>query len=67
MNPFRKIRSFYVETVIELKRATWPTPPELRESTVVVIAGVAVLGFFISVADFSLSESVELVTILIRG
>jgi|TARA_B100001094_G_scaffold325584_1_gene380194 preprotein translocase subunit SecE len=67
LNPFRKIRSFYVETVIELKRATWPTPPELRESTVVVIAGVAVLGFFISVADFSLSESVELVTILIRG
>ncbi|MBT5378144.1 MAG: preprotein translocase subunit SecE [Opitutae bacterium] len=67
MNPFRKVRSFYAETVIELKRATWPTPSELRESTGVVIAGVAVLGFFISVADFSLSESVQLVTRWLRG
>ncbi|MBT5379288.1 MAG: preprotein translocase subunit SecE [Opitutae bacterium] len=67
MNPFRKFRSFYGETVTELKRATWPTPLELRESTVVVIAGVAVLGFFISVADFSLSSWVDYVTSLLRS
>ena len=67
MNPFRKTRSFYGEIVTELKRATWPTPAELRESTVVVIAGVGILGLFISVADFSLSSWVELVTVLSRS
>ena len=67
MNPFRKTRSFYGETVTELKRATWPTPSELRGSTVVVIAGVGILGLFISVADFSLSSWVEYVTAYLRG
>ena len=67
MNPFRKIRSFYGETVTELKRATWPTPSELRGSTAVVIAGVAILGLFISAVDFSLSSWVELVTNYLRS
>ena len=67
MNPFGKIRSFYGETVTELKRATWPTPSELRGSTAVVIAGVAILGLFISAVDFSLSSWVELVTNYLRS
>ena len=67
MNPFRKIRLFYGETVTELKRATWPTPSELRGSTGIVIVGVAILGFFITVADFSLSNWIEFVTGFLRG
>ena len=67
MNPFSKIRTFYGETVTELKRATWPTPSELRGSTLVVIVGVALLGLFISLVDFSLSAWVEKATDLFRG
>jgi len=67
MNPFSKIRTFYGETVTELKRATWPTPSELRGSTIVVIVGVALLGLFISLVDFSLSAWVEKATDLFRG
>tara|TARA_B100000029_G_C17017270_1_gene757191 strand:- start:105 stop:314 length:210 start_codon:yes stop_codon:yes gene_type:complete len=67
MNPFSKIRTFYGETVTELKRATWPTPSELRGSTMVVIVGVALLGLFIYLADFSLSAWVEKATDFFRG
>ncbi len=61
-NPFRKIRIFYGEMVGELKKAAWPTRVELRDSTVVVIIAVALLGTFISIADFSLYQVVNLLT-----
>jgi preprotein translocase subunit SecE len=67
LNPFAKIRTFYRETLAELSKASWPSFAELRESTIVVIVGVAILGFFISVSDFSLSNWVELFTNLVRN
>jgi len=56
LNPFPKVRTFYKETIAELSKASWPSVGELRESTIVVVVGVAILGLFISVSDFSLSE-----------
>ena len=66
MNPFTKVRTFYKETMLELSKASWPDFQELRGSTVVVVIGVAVLGFFISVSDFSLSNWVEYFTQVLR-
>ncbi|MDC0158006.1 preprotein translocase subunit SecE [Verrucomicrobia bacterium] len=66
MNPFTKVRTFYKETMLELSKASWPDFQELRGSTVVVVIGVAVLGFFISVSDFSLSNWVEYFTQALR-
>ncbi|MBN37070.1 MAG: preprotein translocase subunit SecE [Opitutae bacterium] len=66
MNPFLKIRIFYKETMQELSKASWPDFQELRGSTLVVVLGVAILGFFISASDFSLSNWVEYFTQLIR-
>jgi len=66
VNPFTKIRTFYKETMLELSKASWPDFQELRGSTVVVVIGVAVLGFFISVSDFSLSNWVQYFTQLLR-
>ena len=51
----------------ELKKATWPDLKELRGSTAVVVAGVFILGLFISVADFSLSNWIEYATQLLRN
>ena len=39
-NPFRSVRIFAGEMVAELKKATWPTRTELRDSTLVVIVAV---------------------------
>jgi preprotein translocase subunit SecE len=61
-NPFRSVRIFAGETIGELKKATWPTRTELRDSTLVVIIAMAILGCFTSIGDFSLYQVVNLFT-----
>ena len=61
-NPFRSTRIFTVETVDELKKASWPTKVELRDSTLVVIVASLLLGVFTSISDFSLYQVVDLLT-----
>ena len=61
-NPFRSIRIFAGETMGELKKASWPTRTELRDSTIVVLVSIAIMGLFIAVADFSLANVVNLFT-----
>lgn len=65
-NPFRSIRIFFGEMVDELKKASWPTWTELRDSTVVVIAACVLLGVFTSISDFSLYQVVDLFTSWVR-
>ena len=61
-NPFRSTRIFFGEMIEELKKATWPTKAELRDSTVVVVAAAVILGVFTSISDFSLYQVVNLFT-----
>jgi len=61
-NPFRSTRIFVGEMVDELKKATWPTRAELRDSTAVVIVAALILGLFTSISDFALISVVDLVT-----
>ncbi len=65
-NPFSIIRTFTHETVGELKKASWPTLLELRDSTFVVLLAIAIMGVFVAVADFSLANVVNLFTGLVR-
>jgi preprotein translocase subunit SecE len=48
--------------VIELKKASWPSKVELRDSTLVVLIATAILGTYIALIDFSLMNGVELLT-----
>ena len=64
-NPFRSTRIFVGEIVDELKKATWPTRQELRDSTVVVIVAAVILGLFTSISDFALYQVVDLFTGLV--
>ena len=61
-NPFRSTRIFIGEMIEELKKATWPTKAELRDSTVVVVVAVIILGLFTSISDFSIYQVVDLFT-----
>ncbi len=61
-NPFRSTRIFAIEIVDELKKCTWPTKTELRDSTIVVVAAAVILGVFTSISDFSLYQFVDLFT-----
>jgi preprotein translocase subunit SecE len=64
-NPFQSTRIFVGEMVGELKKASWPTRIELRDSTIVVIAASAILGLFTAISDFSLYQTVDTLTYLI--
>jgi len=64
-NPFQSTRIFVIEMAGELKKASWPTPTELRDSTIVVILASLMLGLFTSISDFSLYQVVDLFTSMI--
>jgi preprotein translocase subunit SecE len=64
-NPFRSTRIFFGEMVGELQKAAWPTKTELRDSTIVVIVAMAILGLFTSISDFSMASFVDLFTRLV--
>jgi len=61
-NPFQSTRIFVIEMVDELKKASWPTAAELRDSTILVIVAAVILGVFTSISDFSLYQVVDLLT-----
>jgi preprotein translocase subunit SecE len=65
-NPFQSTRIFFGEMVDELQKASWPTKQELRDSTVVVIVAVIILGVFTSISDLALNEVVLLFSDLVR-
>jgi preprotein translocase subunit SecE len=65
-NPFPVIRIFVGEMAGELKKASWPTRQELRDSTIVVIVASGLLGLFTSVSDFALYQVVGLFTDLVK-
>ncbi len=64
-NPFRKIRQFGGETTTELKKASWPTRQELKDSTVVVMVAVLLVGIFIAASDFSVYNWIQFLTNLV--
>lgn len=61
-NPFSSVRIFTRETKDELLKCSWPTRGELRDSTIVVIVAIAILGAFTMISDFSMGQVVLLFT-----
>jgi preprotein translocase subunit SecE len=58
---FAGTRNFFMEVQVELKKCSWPTRPELLESTVVVIVAVAILAAVVGISDLLLSLILRLV------
>lgn len=56
---FEKIRKFLGEIMAEMKKVTWPTREELKESTKLVIIATFVVTLFIGLVD-------QLLSLLIR-
>jgi preprotein translocase subunit SecE len=48
-----KIIGFFQDVVKEMKKVTWPTKAELKESTVVVIVVCLILAAFTYVIDMA--------------
>jgi len=62
-NPIEKITTVYHETVAELRKCTWPGWNELVESTLVVIASVALLTAFVGATDWAAKVVIQLLTV----
>jgi preprotein translocase subunit SecE len=56
-----KIKLFFSETRTELKKVTWPTRQELKESTIVVIVSTFIVTIFVGVVDQIISRVIRLV------
>jgi preprotein translocase subunit SecE len=50
-NPITRLIAFLRDVQAELHKCTWPTWPELRQSTVVVVSSFLILGAFVSASD----------------
>lgn len=66
MKIFSRVKSFFREMLGELRKASWPSKKELGRLTIVVIVGMFLLGFYVSVVDFSLLNIVDLVSKVVR-
>ena len=53
---FRELRTFLSEVKAELKKVTWPGFPEVRSTTIVVIATTFFFGFYLWGLDIVFSE-----------
>ena len=56
-----RIVVFFNETRTELKKVTWPSRDELKQSTRVVIIATFMMAIFIGVVDQILSRIIKLV------
>ena len=59
MEFLRRAKEFFGEVMAEFRKVTWPSRPELINSTVVVIVVTVVLAFFLGSVDIALSKVVE--------
>jgi len=55
-NKFRQGKTFFAEVRSELKKVTWPSWPEVRATTIVVIATTVFFGFYLFGIDLVLSQ-----------
>jgi preprotein translocase subunit SecE len=52
----QKIIDFFNGVTKEMKKVTWPTKDELRESTVVVLATTVIMALFVFMVDTVFTE-----------
>ena len=56
---FQKMGHFFSETRVEMRKVTWPTRDELKESTKIVIVATFVVTVFIGIVD-------QILTLIVR-
>ncbi len=54
-----KIINFFNDVVKEMKKVTWPTKEELKESTTIVIVVCLIIAAFTYVIDMTISEILQ--------
>jgi preprotein translocase subunit SecE len=55
------IQAFFKETVGELRKVSWPTWPEVRQLTTIVIAVMFIMGAILGLTDGGARELLNLI------
>jgi len=55
------MRRFFRETIGELRRVSWPTWPEARRLTIIVIIVLVFMALFLGLVDWGASKIIALV------
>jgi len=61
MSAIERIREYTKDVGVEMRKVSWPTRDELRDSTVVVIVTVLLVAAFIGIVDQILNRVVALI------
>ncbi len=56
-----RMSNYVLETREELRKCTWPSVDELKGSTVLIMVTIVLLGGFIVVVDYVLSQLLRLI------
>lgn len=59
-----RIQRFWRETVGELRKVTWPTPPEAWKMTRLVLIVMVLMALVLGVLDFAFSRLITLLVSL---
>ena len=54
-----KIKTFFIEVNAEVRKVTWPTFKEVRDTTIVVIIAVFLFGIFLYFVDMALHRMIQ--------
>jgi preprotein translocase subunit SecE len=57
--PIQKLKNYYHDVVVEMKKVSWPTRQETINTTIVVIIAVFFFGFFLFGTDIVLSYVIQ--------
>ena len=57
------IQRWWRETIGELRKVVWPTPPEAWRLTKIVIIVIVIVGAFLGLLDFLFSNLIEWIII----
>ena len=60
----QRIQRFWRETIGELRKVTWPTPPEAWKMTRLVLIVMVVMALILGVLDFAFSRLITLMVSL---
>jgi len=54
-----RIKTFFSEVNAEVRKVTWPTLKEVRDTTIVVIIAVFLFGIFLYLVDMALHRFIQ--------
>ena len=60
----QRIQRFWRETIGELRKVTWPTPPEAWKMTRLVLIVMVIMALILGVLDFAFSRLITIVVSL---